>query len=508
MLLLMSCQAKVLPLEKALNAPIQIEVNPYERVPLAALLEFTTQKPMKVMYTIDGISPISKTFDSYKRVHTVPVTGLHAGRENVVHLKLSDEKGKTFEGEVSIKTEPLPNFFPRIEVTRLNRDKMEPGLHLVEFLLANNGLFHSYTIMFDDQGEVRWFMDMSEAGQICYSALRLRNGNWFYLSWINLFELDQIGQLIRKDQMWGHAADHDVKELDNGYLLVGGTKKDARVLRDGQWITTRFDHAVVWDRASVGQAVKEWDLAEVLDIDRSVFPADYSLDYKADWFHINSIEILPNENGIIASGRNQGVIKVDNDNNPIWILAPHKGWGRMGRSGRGLHCSDYLLTAIDSTGKAYPKAVQEGTASTSDFSWPTGQHAVQLLKNGNILLFDNGLSRDFAGKPTYSCAVEFNIDESKQTIQQVWQYGKSRGLDMYSGITSDIDVLPETNNRLVTAGNIRSSEQPPHAKIVEITYPGNEEVFEANIYFKDLRGSKEKSWAQFDLVYRGERYSL
>ena len=38
----------------------------------------------------------------------------------------------------------------------------------------------------------------------------------------------------------------------------------------------------------------------------------------------------------------------------------------------------------------------------------------------------------------YSRFVEYKIDEKKGTVQQVWEYGKERGYDFYSPITSII----------------------------------------------------------------------
>jgi arylsulfate sulfotransferase len=104
--------------------------------------------------------------------------------------------------------------------------------------------------------------------------------------------------------------------------------------------------------------------------------------------------------------------------------------------------------------------------------------------------------------------VEYRIDEEGMTIEQVWQYGKERGTDLYSPITSDVDYLPQTGNRLITSGNIRAGAGVARATIVEVTYPNNQVVFEADIEFKDQLGSGEKSWGQFDLVFRGERYPL
>ena len=180
----------------------------------------------------------------------------------------------------------------------------------------------------------------------------------------------------------------------------------------------------------------------------------------------------------MASGRNQGVVKVDPDNNLKWILAPHKGWGKSGRTGEGFNTSDYLLTAVNSENEPFSDDVRSGILGTDEFEWSTGQHALSILDTVNLLLFDNGLSRNLKGKPTYSRAVEYKIDEENMTVQQVWQYGKSRGLSMFSPITSDVDVLPTTQNRLITVGNIRASGELPHSKLIEITYPENKEVFE------------------------------
>src|SRR5690606_29149957 len=99
---------------------------------------------------------------------------------------------------------------------------------------------------------------------------------------------------------------------------------------------------------------------------------------------------------------------------------PHRAWGKAGFDGTGLKTTNYLLQAIDSKGEVLPPAVQEGTASTEDFAWPTGQHALSVLENGNLLLFDNGLARNFENKFSYSRAVEYHIDDANKTIQQVW----------------------------------------------------------------------------------------
>src|SRR5207302_9452379 len=55
-----------------------------------------------------------------------------------------------------------------------------------------------------------------------------------------------------------------------------------------------------------------------------------------------------------------------------------------------------------------------------DSSLPfTYQHAVRRLRNGNIVLFDNG---KFSHFPRYSRAVEYHLDETKKIATKVWEY--------------------------------------------------------------------------------------
>ncbi len=501
-----SCTLGITGLEDVLKSPIQAALNPHGRVPLGAVLHIRTEKPCRVSITVPGESPVVREFTDYLNFQEVPVLGLYPDQENELEIILTTKDGEEYQGITKVKTEALPTGFPTIDVTTLQADKMEEGFHLVDLLLANNGKFLPYTVMFDDQGVIRWFMDMSEQGQITYTTYRLKNGNWLYLNWVKLLEVDDIGKTIKEEQMWGNAGNHELIELPNGMLLMGGSKKDTYVVSEGRKVPTRFDHAVIWDRLT-NRTAKEWDMRKYLKVDRQIFPADYGMDPATDWFHVNSIAASIPDNSMLVSGRNQGVVKIGPDENLRWILAPHVAWGQAGFDGQGLNTTDYLLAATNPAGELYPGEVQQGRVSADDFDWPTGQHALNILPNENLLLFDNGLRRNFDAKPSYSRAVEYEIDEANRTITQVWQYGKERGLDMYSPITSDVDALPN-GNRLVTSGNVRASGKPGHGKMIEITYPNNEVVFEADIYFKDALGTGEKSWGQFDILFRGERYAL
>ena len=110
-----------------------------------------------------------------------------------------------------------------------------------------------------------------------------------------------------------------------------------------------------------------------------------------------------------------------------------------------------------------------------------------FIRDGSLFLFDNGYDGyderpdlpDGQGRQ-YSRAVEFEIDEESLTVEQVWQYGKQRGLSMYSHGMSSVQVLPE-GNRYIVSGEMRLY---PYAKIriVEVDpSDSGQVVFEAMI---------------------------
>ena len=292
----------------------------------------------------------------------------------------------------------------------------------------------------------------------------------------------------------GYGFHHELVEKPNGNLIIAVNKADAETIED---------HVVELNRES-GEIVKVWDFRNILDMNRRDFDAS-----ERDWLHINAVYYDETDNAIIVSGRNQGLAKVTYDDELVWLLAPHQGWGRAGSDADGQDTAEFLLTAVDADGEPYPEAVQQGTEGSGEFDWVWGQHAPTLLPNGNLFVFDNGLGRYFAdGEPRFSRGVEYAVDEVAMTVEQVWQYGAERGDAFYASIISDVDYLPETGNRLVMPG-VNWSGEPFYALVTEVTYPKAEVVFEAQINFKNLRStSDELDWGQFDLVYRSERLPL
>jgi arylsulfate sulfotransferase len=438
-----------------------------------------------------GQEPIKKSWHVFQTDHQVPILGLYPDTLNKIILGLTRRDLGYAEDTFEIRTDTLPSFFPEISIQTAAIDMMEPGWNLCTVAFGLGNRFASYPLIFDNHGIVRWYLAFAEHGLGWITPVEmLHNGNLCFGLGDTIYEYSMLGMQENTWTLHGCSQTHDIVEKPDGNFLIPVHK----------WhIGTADDHILEMDR-NTGAIMKEWDLRTVMDVDRFTYVQD-----SVDWLHINSVWYSPEDNSLIISGRNQGMIKVNYENDPLWILAPNKGWGQAGQNGDGFPTADYLLTAVNAQGSPYPDSVQSGDSDADEFSWVWGQHAAMYLPNGNVFIFDNGLNRNFSNRNRFSRGVEYEVNEQEMTIKQVWSYGKDMGREFYSGIISDVDYLPETGNRLLTAGII--SGLPTHSTIVEVTHPDKTVVFEARLTFKNMlvQGS---GWGAFDINYRAERVKI
>lgn len=484
------------------NHSVQVVLNPYKIAPLTAVLNIKSDEPCIGQIQVLGETPIGHSFEIKTDSVTVPVLGLYPNTENnvVVTLKYA---AKEIVDTIKIKTNDIPIGFPEIEINKIDRSKMESGLHGCDIHYANNGKFNSIPMIFDDQGKVRWYLDLSFNGTMVSPFQRLKNGNLLMVDRFTIYEFGMLGQILSETKIDNnYGMHHDVVELPNGDLLICIGARDAYIKLDGETILSDSDFIMHYDKQNK-KIVKKWDLAKHLDVTRN----DVNFLRKGDWLHMNGLAFNEKDSTIVVSGKNQGLIKISWNDELKWIMAPKKNWGKSGRNNDGLDTKPFLLTAVNVENKAYSNNIQLGIESASDFDYPWGPHAPELLSNGNILVFDNGSHRNFKEENHYSRAVEYKINEDTKTVEQIWQYGKERGEPFYSAIVSDVDYLKNSNNVLVTSGFL-TPDTTYSAKIVEVNRETGEEVFEATLYYKTLNGNKTGAWGQSDILYRSERMEL
>ncbi len=457
---------------------LTITPNPSGHAPLTAEVTLATSRPVQVEVVVkgrDADGDVQRRFDTVSRQAQVPVLGLYPNFGNTIILRFFDADGVLL-GDTShtVATPPLLADLPSVMINTAMPAAMKSGMNLVSYFGHDSELTPQRPFMFDAGGTIRWYLDFRNhpnLSNLFYDngVERLANGNLYFgdRSTGRIIEMDMLGRIIRTWTMPGYDFHHNVIEKPNGNFVL---------TVDRQGAATVEDHLIEIDRET-GGIIREWDLNQALDNRRRTWETTFA-DLSVDWFHANGLAYDPADDAIIVSGRTQGTVKLTNDNEVVWILAPHAGWGT---AGNGTDLTTRLLHPLDGDGQPITEAsVLEGTANHPDFEWAWYQHAPELLPDGTLLLFDNGDNRNYTDQQLYSRAVVYRIDPSAMTIQQVWHYGKERGGDTFSRIVSDVDYHATEDNVVFMPGAAGSGASA-YGKVVEVDFTTSNVVFEATI---------------------------
>ncbi len=456
-----------------------IQLNPFGTAPLVAVASITTPVAGRLFARVRGqdgdSSDIVSALTPYGRDHELLVLGLYAGYDNEVEFTLTRRDGTPrVTQSIEITTEPLSDEYLEFTVEVPYPEPIPNGL---AFMVNVTSLGVPFFV--DPFGKIRYLLTvpLSTASKRGVRGVqRLRNG---HLGFADLGP-DQVREFTWAGEprgAWGVGPDyvtihHDLYEKPNGNFLTPVYEAGARTVED---IIVEIDR-------NTGDLVRVWDLKESLQADRRALVND-----DIDWVHVNAVVYDESDDTIIVSGQRQGVFKLTNDNELVWVLSPRAGWNE-----------DFL---------PYLLRLDSGTEPT----W--GQHAAELLPNGNVIVFDNGLGRDFTGNEHFSRIVEYEIDAQPGgggRARQVFEYGADRP-ELFSPIISDADYYPEDGHRLMVAGSLsavmrynspddfsvrwnRSIEEK--ARIIELDPEGR-------VYFEMIASGPGRG-----SVYRAERMFL
>ena len=484
-------------------------LNPNPAAPLAAILDFATDRPVLVeLYLYDGrAARLLTTTKSPANQFILPVLGLRPDTNHAVTVSITDDAGRkaTWPQPIVFRTDPLPGDFPAIQVTARDSVAMEPGVTLFDLNRGNQGQM----VAVNEYGEVIWYYRQSVSG---IGDIRpIQNGHLLFADTQGATEIDMLGNIYQRwhpvnlDRTATTGAvplrmdllHHEVFETQSGSFLT----LDTEVRPFASYPTSETNPNATPAAANVvgdavlefdrnGQFLQRWSLLDILDPFRIVFDplgtmwnATYSTLSRGtrDWSHANAIIEDPHDRSVIVSVRHQdALVKLErNTGRLIWILGTPDGWNPP--------WTRYLLT---------PKG---------DVQWQYHQHAPMISPKGTILLFDNGNNRRRPTEPlptsNYSRVVEFAIDEERMTVSQVWSYGPENE-SFFSSALGDVDWLPLTQNLLIADG-FRVTDGNPNdrwARVFEITHTTpTRKVFE--VVVRDVPGTTPVGWR----IYRAER---
>jgi arylsulfate sulfotransferase len=431
-----------------------IVLDPYGVSPLTAVILFETGRPCRISISVkgkDASCSLDFAFDGYRTRHLIPVYGLYADAENEITITAKDIIGGIRNNHLKIRTDKLHPKIEKIRVDILKSDKAYSQSGFT-FLYA-----HAPKFAFDSNGDFRWILDFPTLSSTLYNYtghLIVATGSTLYGD-VLLYETDLLGRIYSISST-PYGVHHDIEEIRNGKLLVTGSDAGATI----EDLIYELD-------PSTGMIGAILDFKGILDPER---PSMYRSDQ--DWLHLNAVTWSESDNSIIVSARHQSaVVKLGYPDGKIkWILGNHDNWLP--------EYAKYLLI---------PKG--------RHFEWQYAQHSPIILPDQDnnpdtldIIVFDNHSFMDkqeLKATPElrYSRLVQYRIDEKAKTVEQLWEFGKERGNELFSDARGSAEYLPNGNILGFFSHNL--GHRAGYSRIIELLHATRKVVFDAIVYSKD-----------------------
>lgn len=492
------------------------------RAPMVGMLRFASDQPVVTVLSVsDRSRRWEMEFDSsWDPAAGIPLMGLEADVRHEIYVTIRNAAGETtrFPNKLVVVPPAMVSTAdqgPRIRVTKISPDRVEPGYTMFVVRRANPirpnfrsaGQFNftrqwSAIVIVDDHGRIVWRYD-SDAR--IAGIDRFDNGNILYhRTDSRTQEVDFLGNVVNQwyaarnpelTSSSGVAIDvqtlhHQPHEMPNGNFLA--LSANARLVKN--YYDNSFDLSKRRDRMVMGDDIVEidrktgkvlwrWSVWDHLDPFRIGYEATNSywptrgFPDHADWTHGNGVTYDPSDDSVLVSFRHQeAILKIDRKSGDIkWILGRPGGWGTLAKK---------VLRPVG-----------------DNFLWPSHQHNPHISAFGSIVVYDNGYLRARPPEPytpvekSFSRGVEYQIDEKAMTVRQLWASHDGPGADAcFSWAMSDATRLPKTGNMLIFdaicadhetglsvnefAGQKYNNEVPSYGRIREYTHATKELLME------------------------------
>lgn len=354
------------------------------RNPLSYYATWRTDYPLTTELAVDCASASGPEYHQTfvgtagtRRDHEVFVMGLYDGLACTFTAHPSREAITGTLTAVVERVGPPPGILPLLSVNVVDASRMEPGWTLFSVGHASEPS-DMFVVIIDAQGRYRWSDSVGTSyygagAELAVTDYGLVVGNATSQSQITSWEGEPVWML-------NAAAHHDLRISPFGAdrVLFLGTS--------GQGCDTVEHTAVEMDMLS-REVVWEWRLCDW-------WTPRVAYD---NWSHLNTIEPVPTERAVLLSSRQQDALfKVNRDTDELeWVLGVD---------------GDFVMDPADGFLR---------------------QHAPEILPDGTILVFDNGLGEhesplDGVAAREYSrvlqFALTFHADGSPDRADVVWEY--------------------------------------------------------------------------------------
>jgi len=388
------------PLSKVSNVSFGVQARPG-----------TVSQAIGANYTLSYLTAHNYV-DAPNSAVTVPVYGLYDGFANTVSLRLTGPRSYSQNLTATVTTTTWvaasrPGYADPQYSDRQAIVPRDANIKLgYSFFMLKTWTSGATPVVMDTDGYVRW-VGTDGNGDIGSTFV----GNDFYVGAGN--KMRRIGL----DGVVTTAADLSATSFFNFHHNVDPG-------RDGLLLELDRADRIESDIIEVnlqGRILRKWDMVKIF-ADAMVAGGDNPagfVDISKDWFHNNSSTYWKAKDQLVISSRENFVAGVDYNTGKLkWLLGdPNKLWHQYSS-----------LAALALTVPA------GGT-------YPIGQHALSFTTDGQLMLFDNGLSSWWhspAGDDHSGAAKprRYKLDLRAKTATETWSF--THAGDIYSPICSSV----------------------------------------------------------------------
>jgi len=350
---------------------------------------------------------------------TLPVFGLYAGRTNPVKVTIKFKDDSRQQLSLNLDAPPYVDANGIFDRPTLRKTLTTPNPLGFSFFYLKSG--SNGPTVIDVDGEVRWAAPVT---MNAYSSAFIQNGFSVGSQKDTSFQRLELDGRTTVSSVVAPTYTKFHHNIDPG--KIGWLAEFDAIDENGR---PRIESIVTEIDAS-GAVLKEWNFAKILSDYMRSQGDDPSLFIRPgiDWFHVNAATYDPRDDSIIASSRENFVIKIDyQSGRVIWILGdPTKYW--------------YTFPSLRA------KALRLQTGGL----YPVGQHATSITSTGLLMLFNNG-APSFNQPPDapvgvarpYSAVSAYTIDPATMTAVETWRF--DYGQTVLSDICSSAYETPSNS---------------------------------------------------------------
>ncbi len=384
----------------------------------------------RVTWTTDRPSTSRVEFGEHGQLTRFVEDDAAVTRHDLLVVGLPPETEITFEVVSATDTSPPARSDPVVattgtfvrpelqtEISILDEALVQPGWTLTN-LVVTDSLAPSIALLLDERGRVVWFHELGPAdGSADIEVTGTAGGGVLIGGGVAAgyrpVEIDWLGQILWEGPV-----------QPEGLAVQDGMHHTFQKLDDGRYLTLMFEFVD-------GHLT---DRVAVLDASGS-----------ADWTWSSYPALEP-----VGSGEFHGNMALLDDDDAYFS------------------CKDSRIYRIDRSTGEVDWALGDGGdftfSGSHDHPWFERSHGMTLTGEHALLMYDNGIDRD------YSRAVEYSWDEDAMTAEIVWEFDGGDGGRWHTTVWGDADRL-DNGNTLIVAGSMLEDDSA--SRMMEVTAGGD-----------------------------------